>query len=42
VAASRYRIISPFLAETIWYDDAGRWRKSEFEIKGERLEYRPV
>jgi hypothetical protein len=42
VAASRYRIISPFLAGTIWYDDAGRWRKSEFEIKGERLEYRGV
>lgn len=42
ITASRYRIISPFLAGTIWYDGAGRWRKSEFEIKGERLEYRPV
>lgn len=42
IAASRYRIVSPFLAGTIWYDAAGRWRKSDFEIKGERLEYRPV
>ena len=42
IAATRYRIVSPFLAGTIWYDGAARWRKSEFEIKGERLEYRPV
>jgi hypothetical protein len=40
ITASRYRIISPFLAGTIWYDGTGRWRKGEFEIKGERLEYR--
>ena len=42
IAASRYRLISPFLAGTIWYDATGRWRKSEFQIKGERLEYRAV
>jgi hypothetical protein len=42
LAANRYRIISPFLAGTIWYDGAGRWRTSEFEIKGERLAYRPA
>ena len=42
ITASRYRIISPFLAGTIWYDATGRWRKSEFEIKGERLDYLPV
>jgi hypothetical protein len=42
IAARRYRLISPFLAGTIWYDGSGRWCKSDFEIKGERLEYRPV
>lgn len=42
IAVSRYRLISPFLAGTIWYDATGRWRKSEFQIKGERLEYRAV
>ncbi|MBL8538996.1 MAG: hypothetical protein JNK68_01365 [Betaproteobacteria bacterium] len=42
LAASRYRVITPFLAGTIWYDGTGRWRKSDFEIKGERVEYRPA
>jgi hypothetical protein len=42
ITASRYRIISPFLAGTIWYDGTGRWRRGEFEIKGERLEYQPA
>ncbi len=42
IASSRYRVISPFLAGTIWYDGTGRWRKSDFEIKGERVEYRPA
>jgi hypothetical protein len=42
IAVSRFEIISPFFAGTIWYDRGNRWRKSLFELKGERVEYLPV
>lgn len=42
VLARRYRLISPFLAGTIWYDKEDRWRKSVFEIRGEKVEYVPA
>lgn len=40
--ATRYQIISPFFAGTIWYDQGNRWRKSVFELKGEQVKYQPV
>lgn len=40
VAAVRFTFITPDLAGTIWYDDAGRWVKGELEHHGARLEYR--
>lgn len=40
VAATRFRFISPDLAGTIWYDNAGRWVGGEVERYGARLDYR--
>jgi hypothetical protein len=37
---ARFRFITPDLAGTIWYDDAGRWVRAEFEGHGAKLEYR--
>ena len=38
--ATRYRFITPYLAGSIWYDDAGRWVHGEFEHDGAMIEYR--
>lgn len=40
VGAVRFRFITPDLAGTIWYDDAGRWVRAELERHGAKLEYR--
>lgn len=40
VAAVRFRFITPDLAGTIWYDDAGHWVRAELERYGAKLEYR--
>jgi hypothetical protein len=40
VHAARYRFILPYLAGSIWYDDAGRWVRGEFERDGAKVEYR--
>jgi Family of unknown function (DUF6134) len=40
VVAARFRFITPDLAGTIWYDDAGRWVRAELERHGAKLEYR--
>lgn len=40
VHAARYRIISPYLAGSIWYDDLSRWVHGEFERDGAKVEYR--
>ena len=42
IVAARYRIVSPFFAGSIWYDQGNRWRKSVFELKGEQVEYQAV
>lgn len=42
VSATRYRFITPYLAGSIWYDDAGRWVHGEFERDGALIEYRLV
>jgi Domain of unknown function (DUF6134) len=40
VATTRYRFITPYLAGSIWYDDAGRWVHGEFERDGAMIAYR--
>ena len=38
--ASRYRFITPYVAGSIWYDEAGRWVQAAFERDGAFVEYR--
>jgi hypothetical protein len=40
VHATRYRLITPYLAGSIWYDDAGQWVHGEFERDAARFVYR--
>lgn len=40
VRATRYRFITPYLAGSIWYDDANHWVHGEFEHDGPMIEYR--
>jgi hypothetical protein len=40
ISATRYRFITPYLAGSIWYDDANRWVHGEFERDGAMIEYR--
>jgi hypothetical protein len=40
VAATQFRFITPDLAGTLWYDDAGRWVSGALERDGATLEYR--
>jgi hypothetical protein len=40
MAATRFRFITPDLAGTLWYDDAGRWVSGALERDGATLEYR--
>lgn len=39
VRASRYQIITPHYAGSVFYDGAGRWVKALIEMKGETIEY---
>jgi len=38
--AHRHSIRTPFVAGSLWYDQAGNWVRSRLEIKGETLEYK--
>jgi hypothetical protein len=40
LTTTRFRIITPDLAGTLWYDDVGRWVRGEVERYGATLEYR--
>jgi transposase InsO family protein len=40
VAATRFRLITPDLAGTIWYDRASQWVSGELERSGGTLQYR--
>lgn len=40
VSAARYRFITPYLAGSIWYDQAGRWVHGAFERDGAMVDYR--
>jgi len=40
IRTARYRFLTPYLAGSIWYDDADRWVHGEFEHDGEIIEYR--
>jgi uncharacterized protein DUF6134 len=38
--AQRHSIRTPFVAGSLWYDQAGNWVRSRLEIKGETLDYK--
>lgn len=40
IIATRYRFITPYIAGSVWYDDASRWVHGEFERDGATIEYR--
>jgi hypothetical protein len=40
--ATRYKLITPYLAGSIWYDNADHWVRGEFERDGARIEYQLV
>lgn len=40
IRATRYRFITPYLAGSIWYDDAKRWVQGTFERDGAEIQYR--
>jgi len=40
IRATRYSLITPYLAGTIWYDAQGRWVRGEFERDGSKIQYR--
>jgi hypothetical protein len=39
VRATRYTVITPFFAGTVWYDKANLWVRAEFERDGSKVEY---
>jgi Domain of unknown function (DUF6134) len=39
VRASRYQMITPYYAGTVFHDSDGRWVKALLELKGETIEY---
>jgi hypothetical protein len=39
VRATRYRFITPYLAGSIWYDEANLWVRGEFERDGSKIQY---
>jgi hypothetical protein len=39
VRATRYTLITPYFAGTIWYDKANLWVRGEFERDGSKVEY---
>lgn len=40
VAATRFKFITPDVAGTVWYDEAGRWVSGALERDGATLDYR--
>jgi hypothetical protein len=40
--ATRYKLITPYLAGLIWYDNADHWVRGEFERDGARIDYQLV
>lgn len=40
ILATRYRLITPYIAGSIWYDDAGEWVHGEFERNAKPIVYR--
>ena len=42
INASRYQLITPYYAGSVFYDADGRWVKALVELKGETLEYVPA
>jgi hypothetical protein len=40
VATTRFRLITPDVAGTIWYDSASQWVSGELERSGAKLQYR--
>jgi hypothetical protein len=39
VRATRYHMITPYYAGSVFHDTDGRWVKGVLEMKGERVEY---
>ncbi len=39
-AATKYKLVTPYLDGVLWYDDAGEWVKALYEKEGEKIEYR--
>lgn len=42
VNATRYSLITPYLAGTIWYDEENQWVRGAFEHDGSRIQYELV
>jgi hypothetical protein len=40
VRATHHTLITPYLAGSIWYDEAGLWVRAEFESDGAKISYR--
>jgi hypothetical protein len=40
VLATRYTLITPYLAGSIWYDEKNLWVRAEFERDGQKIQYR--
>jgi hypothetical protein len=39
VRATRYTVITPYFAGSIWYDKANLWVRGEFEREGSKVQY---
>lgn len=39
VRATRYRLVTPYLAGNIWYDEENLWVRGEFERDGSKIQY---
>lgn len=39
IRAARYRLITPYLAGSIWYDEENLWVRGEFERNGSKIQY---
>jgi hypothetical protein len=39
VGATRYTLITPYFAGTVWYDKTNVWVRGEFERDGSKVEY---
>ncbi len=40
IRATRYSLLTPYLAGSIWYDEDSLWVQGEFERDGSKIEYR--